>query len=95
MYWSLSPPAIILPSSLAKDENFFSKLLTLQVFRFALNTGCSSKSNSVSIKTLVSSVSYPPPPSRTLTSVRTSLAMIGTKTAPTPEPIIERLGVDL
>ena len=84
-----------MPSSLAKEENFFSKLFTLQVLRFDLNTGCSSASSSVSTKTLISSASYPAPSSRTLTSVRTSLVMIGTKTAPTPDPVILRLGVDL
>ena len=84
-----------LPSSLAKEENFFSKLFTLQVLRFDLNTGCSSASSSVSTKTLVSSTSYPAPSSRTLTSVRTSLDMTGTKTAPIPEPVILRFGVDL
>jgi len=55
-----------LPSSLAKEENFFSKLFTLQVLRFDLNTGCSSASSSDSTKTLVSSTSYPAPSSELL-----------------------------
>ena len=82
------------PSSAAKYGRFFSKRLTLQFWRFALNTGTLRVDPAFMTSIVVEAWSYPPPDSTTVTDVIDPFSITGTKTAPTPSPLTSKSGTE-
>ena len=87
--------SIIEPSSFAKYGIFFSKRLTLQFWSFVLNLGILLTDPALITSIVVELWLYPPPGSTILIDVKDPFSRTGTKTAPTPSPLITKFGTEI